>query len=64
MTILVTLFKVSIMQCEVQRFVHLDHVEEIMKLIGSRFVRIFEKSQKWKDELVPLILKKLRLIET
>ncbi|KAJ8428682.1 hypothetical protein Cgig2_006356 [Carnegiea gigantea] len=28
---------ISIMQCEVQRFVHLDHVEEIMKLIGSRF---------------------------
>ncbi|KAJ8421831.1 LOW QUALITY PROTEIN: hypothetical protein Cgig2_024207 [Carnegiea gigantea] len=41
----------------------LTMLEEIRTLIGSRFVKRFEKSQKWNDRLIPYVRKKLLMIE-
>ncbi|KAJ8448910.1 LOW QUALITY PROTEIN: hypothetical protein Cgig2_030766 [Carnegiea gigantea] len=41
----------------------LNMLEEIRKLIASRFVKRFEKSQKWNSRLVPYVHKKLLMIE-
>jgi len=41
----------------------LTMLEEIRKLIGSRFVKRFEKSQKWNGRLVPFVHKKLLITE-
>jgi len=41
----------------------LTMLEEIRKLIGSRFVTRFDKSQKWNGKIVPYVHKKLLQIE-
>jgi len=41
----------------------LTMLEEIRKLIGSRFVTRFDKSQRWNGKLVPYVHKKLMHIE-
>ena len=41
----------------------LTMLEEIRKLIGSRFLKISEKSKKWKGKLIPYVHKKLIRIE-